>query len=210
MLTFRSKWPIRGTFPKTLFIIRHGETEFNAQRVAQGWLDTYLNKQGLEQAQQVARQLSKIHLSYIFSSDLKRAYQTASIIAAEHHLPVITTPLLRERNLGKLSGEKLTENNKIVPPPVLKRNYQALEAWQKDLSLEAREDFIARVEKFLNHFLTNFPIKGKQIAIVTHGGTIGTLLQILKITKPPGWRPGNTEVIKIEFIPRDYNEKHTK
>ena len=83
-----------------LYLVRHGETVDNANKIMQGQTQGELNTKGIEQARTVAKNLKSEHFDAIVSSDLKRSFDTASIIAEPHGLTVITTPLLRERDWG--------------------------------------------------------------------------------------------------------------
>jgi len=91
-----------------VFLIRHGETLWNQEQRCQGFTDVELSEKGLEQAQKLARYLAKnIYLSAVFSSDLRRAKQTAEIIAQKQLLTVQVDPRLRELNQGELEGRNL-------------------------------------------------------------------------------------------------------
>jgi len=91
-----------------VFLIRHGETLWNQEQRCQGFTDVELSEKGLEQAQKLARYLAKnIYLSAVFSSDLRRAKQTAEIIAQKQLLTVQVDPRLRELNQGELEGKNL-------------------------------------------------------------------------------------------------------
>ena len=81
-----------------VFIVRHGETDWNVQNRCQGVSDTTLNTNGLEQAQAIANRLRLEHFDAIISSPLKRALITAQQIAKYH----IHTPFLIEENLGSV------------------------------------------------------------------------------------------------------------
>ena len=84
---------------KTVHFIRHGETEQNAQKVWQGHTDTPLNKKGLEQAKLLSERISD-RVTKVYSSDLKRASQTASFLSSS---PVLRDNL-REINVGNFTG----------------------------------------------------------------------------------------------------------
>lgn len=88
----------------TIFLVRHGETVDNARQIMQGQTPGELNEQGREQARQVAERLATEEIDAVVASDLRRAIQTAEYIAEPHHLPVVTTPLLRERDWGSFTG----------------------------------------------------------------------------------------------------------
>src|SRR5258706_4066259 len=89
----------------TLYIVRHGESEWNIKHLIQGQKDIVLSKNGKLQAQILAGELKKISFEFIFSSDLLRAKRTAEIVALEHKLAVQTAKVLRERSFGKLEGQ---------------------------------------------------------------------------------------------------------
>ena len=86
-----------------LLLIRHGETVDNVRQIMQGQTHGELNERGVEQARSVAERLAAERIDAVVASDLRRAIQTAEIIAAPHGLPVLTTPLLRERDWGSFT-----------------------------------------------------------------------------------------------------------
>lgn len=95
-----------------IYIVRHGETIENKNGIIQGHLDGQLSKTGIEQAKSTAECLKKEPIDYIYSSDLKRAADTASYIAVHHPNAVITlTEELRERYWGDFQGKN---KNQIV------------------------------------------------------------------------------------------------
>ncbi|CAF1042442.1 unnamed protein product [Rotaria sordida] len=87
-----------------IYIVRHGETDWNAQKRLQGHTDIPLSAQGKLQAYQLKEKFADIHFSKIFSSDLIRARSTAELIRSSNKLPIIETPLLRERCMGTWEG----------------------------------------------------------------------------------------------------------
>ena len=82
----------------TLLLVRHGETVDNANQLMQGQTQGRLNVKGISQAFALRDQMATEHIDAIVASDLKRAIDTATIVAAPHRLLVVTTPLLRERD----------------------------------------------------------------------------------------------------------------
>ena len=85
----------------TIYLVRHGETDWNVKNIIQGQIDIPLNKKGENQALEIANELKDIHFDAIFSSDLSRAKRTAEIIATERKLAVVATKTLREMYFGK-------------------------------------------------------------------------------------------------------------
>ena len=103
-LAFYSLIRIFASMMTTIYLVRHGETVDNARQIMQGQTQGELNEKGREQARQVAERLALEAIDAVVASDLHRAIQTAEIIAAPHGLPVVTTPLLRERDWGSFTG----------------------------------------------------------------------------------------------------------
>lgn len=135
----------------TIFLVRHGETIDNARQIMQGQTQGCLNERGREQARQVAQRLADEAFDAVVASDLRRAIQTAEIIAAPHGLPVSTTPLLRERDWGSFTGRFI---------PDLKG-----EVWPDDI--ETEQDLLQRAADFLQYIMATYP--GKRVVAVGHG-----------------------------------------
>ena len=135
----------------TILLVRHGETVDNARQIMQGQTHGELNEQGREQARQVAQRLADEAFDAVVASDLRRAIQTAEIIAAPHGLPVSTTPLLRERDWGSFTGRFI---------PDLKG-----EVWPDDI--ETEQDLLQRAADFLQYIMATYP--GKRVVAVGHG-----------------------------------------
>ncbi len=135
----------------TILLVRHGETVDNARQIMQGQTQGELNERGREQARQVAERLAEDPVDVIIASDLRRAIQTAEIIAAPHGLPVVTTPLLRERDWGGFTGRYIPELRG--------------EVWPDDI--ESEEALLTRARQLLLHITATYP--GKRVVAVGHG-----------------------------------------
>ncbi len=92
-----------------IYLVRHGQTEWNARGIAQGHTDTELDDTGREQADRLAARLKDQGVRSIFSSDLKRCVQTVQPLANAIGAQVQATPLLRERTFGDLEGQPWNE-----------------------------------------------------------------------------------------------------
>jgi len=88
----------------TLLLVRHGETDWNAERRWQGHADVPLNERGREQARALAEQLAGESVDAIYSSDLSRARDTADILGARLDVPVVVDADLREIDVGPVEG----------------------------------------------------------------------------------------------------------
>src|SRR5665647_97279 len=92
-----------------IYIVRHGETDSNKARKAQGQrINEFLNSEGVRQTEELTSNIDK-DFDVIFTSPLKRAAQTAEILAKEIKAPVIVREEIIERDYGNLSGKTTEE-----------------------------------------------------------------------------------------------------
>jgi alpha-ribazole phosphatase len=92
-----------------LILVRHGQTTCNIEDIWHGWDDCELTPLGLSQAEAVAERLADEPLSAVYSSDSRRALQTAAAIARRHRLKPVSMAGLRERNAGEYEGLRAEE-----------------------------------------------------------------------------------------------------
>lgn len=138
--------------PTRLLLVRHGETVGNAAQVLQGQLPGELDATGRGQAREVARQLAGERIDAFVASDLWRAVETCRIIAAPHGCPpIVTTPLLRERDWGSFTGKHI---------PDLKDK-----EWPDDV--ESLPHLKGRARDFIAWVRATWP--GKTVLAVGHG-----------------------------------------
>lgn len=107
-----------------LYLIRHGQTDWNRERRCQGFTDRELNATGRMQAEALARHFSATAIEAVFSSTLKRASETARIIARYHDAPVQQSDAFRELNQGQFEGLTLAE--------LFSQHAEFLERWVRD------------------------------------------------------------------------------
>lgn len=105
-----------------LIAIRHGETIWNTERREMGQDDSPLTARGIAQAKAIARRLSGVHIDKLYSSDLGRAYETATAIQETTSIPVHKHRGLRERNMGIFQG--LTRQEMLDRHPVERKEYE--------------------------------------------------------------------------------------
>lgn len=155
----------------TLYLVRHGQTDWNVTRTIQGQLDIPLNKKGEEQAQELRQELESIHFDAIFSSDLLRAKRTAELLNLERQLIIETTGALRERSFGKYQGKQMDEAHEKL--------YHLLENYKNHPHLigsgvETNEEMVGRAITFIREISVAYP--GQTVLLVSHGGLMRTLL----------------------------------
>ena len=141
-----------------LYIVRHGETDWNKKDLMQGSTDIPLNLNGIVQAMELKKSLPN-NFDICFVSPLKRAKKTADIITK---CPKVIDERLIERNMGLLEGKKF-------------KNFDFQKYWDWELNsndnkVEKVQDLFMRVSSFINMLKRDY--KEKTVLIVSHGATI--------------------------------------
>lgn len=153
-----------------LWLIRHGETDWNLARRIQGWRDVELNEAGRLQARRLADRLGgEGHVfDAIYSSDLRRAHATALSVAARLGMDVRLEPRVRERRFGVLES--------LTPDEMDARQPEASAAWRaRDLDHplgggESLREFHRRVVQAMDAIAASHP--GQRVLAFTHGGVL--------------------------------------
>ena len=159
-----------------LCLIRHGETTWNAERRLQGHTDIPLNTKGVQQASQMAQAIKNTKLSFnaLYTSDLKRAVDTANAIVELFGVKARVDSALRERHFGALQGLMIQEAPLLQPA-----------IWQAHISRDLEHDldggesitqFALRVQTVLDKIQEQH--SGQTILLVSHGGTLDMVYRI--------------------------------
>ncbi len=159
-----------------IYVVRHGQTDWNVKEIVQGHSDIPLNETGKDQARETAELLKDIPFDAIFSSDLSRAVQTAEIVKMERKLAVNASNLIRERNFGKyegkLSADYRAENKEIFARMESMTNEERVKIQVADV--ENEEVAVSRVITFLREIAVTYA--DKNVLVVSHGGVMRILL----------------------------------
>jgi probable phosphoglycerate mutase len=179
---------------KRVILIRPGETDWNKQGRWQGWVATPLNAHGRQQAEALARHIRNIGMNVLYSSDLKRATETAGYIARMCGFEPILDPRLRERSIGLWQGLTLEEMRAWYGD-----EYDAI---QKDADGfcvpggESRADVRTRVLAAFGDILAED--RGETVGVMTHTTTIkALLLELFPDRDPASVNLGNTSVTTL-------------
>ena len=153
----------------TVHLARHGESDWNAAGRWQGHADRPLTELGRRQAVELAERLASARLDAVYSSDLRRARETAEPVAERHGLEVMTLASLREVDVGGWSG--------LSRPQVEQRFPEAFARWRSGgqgwEDGETYEDMTVRVVDAVVELAAAHP--GGEILVVAHGGPIRAL-----------------------------------
>jgi broad specificity phosphatase PhoE len=179
-----------------LILIRHGETDWNRIGRCQGVADIVLNENGKKQARELAHSLRDHNIKAIYSSDLKRARETAQHIAEHHNITVQLEPGLQEMNQGDLEG--------LSFPDIRDKYAEVLKQWRESpetLRLPSGESLVEvqnRAWKVFEKVHQNHI--GETVVIVSHNLTIITLLCKITGVGLKGFRDFHIEATSKNII----------
>jgi broad specificity phosphatase PhoE len=165
---------------KRVIFIRPGETDWNRTVRWQGWVASPLNEHGKRQAERLANFVRHIGMAVLYTSDLKRAVQTADILAGKLSFSAIADDRLRERNIGEWQGLTIDEMRSWYPDEYLQlltdaENYRVPGG-------ESRADVRKRVVEAFDEIVKQ--AKSETVGVISHTTAIHELLAAII--------PGNT------------------
>lgn len=148
----------------TIYIVRHGQTEWNLLGKTQGHGNSDLTPKGIEQAELLADSMTKYPIDYIYSSDLGRAYQTAEIIGNKLNIEVEKTEALREMNFGTWEGRIIKD--------IIEEDPELYKMWRNEphLAKIPQGETLSQIKERTDAFIKEINKKydGKHIVLVTH------------------------------------------
>ena len=189
---------------KILYIFRHGETDWNKEGKMQYWTDIELNETGLQQATKNAEILKDKNIQHIYSSPLKRAYKTATILAPQKAKEIVVDERLIEMSFGEFERKTLSEIANIYPE--FKTNFfEKTTQFKPQKGAESFEGLVERVGGFVESmraFDREHVDEDNVIFIASHGVAIrGMVLYINKIALKDFWNihVHNCSMFKLTF-----------
>ncbi|MFZ9298198.1 MAG: histidine phosphatase family protein [Hylemonella sp.] len=187
-----------------ILVIRHGETAWNLDTRIQGQLDIPLNDTGRWQARRMALALASEPVHAVYSSDLARALETASILSQHHPGLLGRAPLvqqqLRERCFGSLEGQTWADIENHFPQEAARWRKREPE-WAPqggETLLQLRQ----RVAQILSRLAQRH--LGEQIVLVAHGGVLDAIYRLatgVDISAPRNWPLTNTAINRLLWSP---------
>lgn len=148
----------------TIYIVRHGQTEWNLLGKTQGHGNSDLTPKGIEQAELLADSMTKYPIDYIYSSDLGRAYQTAEIIGNKLNIELEKTEALREMNFGTWEGRIIKD--------IIEEDPELYKMWRNEphLAKIPQGETLSQIKERTDAFIKEINEKydGKHIVLVTH------------------------------------------
>lgn len=143
-----------------IYVVRHGQTEYNVKNIFQGHVNVPLNEVGIQQARETANKFVGKKIDKILVSPLERAIQTASYISQVTGVKISIEPRLIERNFGDIEGK----------PSRMDWNIQMMLDYEKNYTkenIEPIQELFKRVYEYLDELTEEY--KNKTVVLVTHG-----------------------------------------
>ncbi|MFX4260815.1 alpha-ribazole phosphatase [Pelotomaculum propionicicum] len=169
-----------------IYMVRHGETDWNATSRLQGHSNVPLSERGRRQAEQLGRRLAALKFDAFYASDLVRAYETARIIALHHNNQDIKTlPQLRELNFGRWEGLSINEIQGQYPEEIK-------QWWETPLLTripggESLDEVVKRTVTAVKKIVESHG--DGNVVLVSHGGVIRSVVgTVLGMDMNKYWR----------------------
>lgn len=143
-----------------IYIVRHGQTDYNIKNVFQGHIDIPLNEVGKEQARQTALKFKNVDIDLLLVSPLKRAIQTAEPISEITGIPITSEKQIIERCFGDMEGHQNRDDWNIRMMLDYEKNYDME-------NIEPIQELFKRIYNFLDEITEKY--KDKKVVLVTHG-----------------------------------------
>ncbi len=161
---------------RKLFVVRHGETDYNIQNRYAGKIDVPLNEKGIMQATELSERIANLPVDIIISSTKKRALQTANIINRKMNKPMVTSELLIERDLGIFEG--ITRDDVKLKYPDMWKNKTLHKLGANEHKGETVEDVINRAYSIVCEVKEKYT--DKNVLFVTHGYVSRMINKVIK------------------------------
>lgn len=147
-----------------IYIARHGQTDWNQERRAQGRTDTSLNAAGREQARELREKIKDMRFDAVYSSPLSRAHETAKIATGEDY-DIICDDRLIERSFGDFEGKIILGSWSNMVGGI---NIDDIKLNEIPGNIEPVKNLLMRIENFVNFLRENYP-QDANILIFSHG-----------------------------------------
>lgn len=161
-----------------IYIVRHGETVWNKEKRIQGRADIELNEYGRELAIKTGEALKDVHFDIIYSSPLKRAFETACLIRGNRNIDIIKDDRIKEVSFGIFEGQCMDEL--IENGTSFKNFFDHPEVYSPAEEGESLEDLCIRAKDFICEVIEKHKNKSQRIMIVAHGALNKAIMMYVK------------------------------
>lgn len=191
-----------------MYIIRHGQTPWNARKCLQGRSDVDLNENGIYLAELTGKALRDVTFDMAFTSPLIRAKHTAQCILAGREVPIIEDERLIEISFGIYEGCCYAEENRQVPPQWIENFFHAPQDYVAAPGGESLDDVEKRTRDFMEDICSRKELQDKTILVSTHGCALrGLLNSIRESNREDYWHGGVSKNCAVSIVTCNRGEK---
>lgn len=191
-----------------MYIIRHGQTPWNARKCLQGRSDVDLNENGIHLAELTGAALRDVPFDMAFTSPLIRAKHTAQCILAGREVPIVEDARLIEISFGIYEGCCYAEENRQVPQQWIENFFHAPQDYMAAPGGESLDDVERRTRDFMEDICDRKELQDKTILVSTHGCSLrGLLNSIRESTREDYWHGGVSKNCAVSIVTCNRGEK---
>ena len=191
-----------------MYIIRHGQTPWNAYKCLQGRSDVDLNENGIYLAELTGKALRDVTVDMAFTSPLIRAKHTAQCILAGREVPIIEDERLIEISFGIYEGCCYAEENRQVPQQWIENFFHAPQDYVAAPGGESLDDVEKRTRDFMEDICSRKELQDKTILVSTHGCALrGLLNSIRESNREDYWHGGVSKNCAVSIVTCNRGEK---
>lgn len=191
-----------------MYIIRHGQTPWNARKCLQGRSDVDLNENGIYLAELTGKALRDVTIDMAFTSPLIRAKHTAQCILAGREVPIIEDERLIEISFGIYEGCCYAEENRQVPQQWIENFFHAPQDYVAAPGGESLDDVEKRTRNFMEDICSRKELQDKTILVSTHGCALrGLLNSIRESNREDYWHGGVSKNCAVSIVTCNKGEK---
>lgn len=191
-----------------MYIIRHGQTPWNARKCLQGRSDVDLNENGIYLAELTGKALRDVTIDMAFTSPLIRAKHTAQCILAGREAPIIEDERLIEISFGIYEGCCYAEENRQVPQQWIENFFHAPQDYVAAPGGESLDDVEKRTRNFMEDICSRKELQDKTILVSTHGCALrGLLNSIRESNREDYWHGGVSKNCAVSIVTCNRGEK---
>ena len=191
-----------------MYIIRHGQTPWNARKCLQGRSDVDLNENGIYLAELTGKALRDVTFDMAFTSPLIRAKHTAQCILAGRKVPIIEDERLIEISFGIYEGCCYAEENRQVPQQWIENFFHAPQDYVAAPGGESLDDVEKRTRNFMEDICSRKELQDKTVLVSTHGCALrGLLNSIRESNREDYWHGGVSKNCAVSIVTCNRGEK---
>lgn len=163
-----------------IYLVRHGETDWNKARKVQGSADIPLNEYGVYLAEETAKGMKDIKIDIAYTSPLIRAKKTAEVILDGRDIPIIDAEEIREMNFGSYEGMCCSGEHKASESVEFNRFFTDTEHFVPAEGGESVQELLERTGRFLESLIRNPELEDKNVLLSTHGAAMTAFLNCVR------------------------------